>query len=110
MIDSEAASLRKYLYTGVNDYIYYKAFEYAVDKQCNVFDMGRSQLNSGTYRFKTSWGHCRVDKYEVASRDSMKSISKNKEKYKIFIILWKNCPTYLTNIAGPWVRKNMVMQ
>jgi len=103
----EAASLRKYFHTGVNDLMYYKAFEFAIDSKCSLFDMGRSQVGSGTYKFKSSWGDTRIDEYELLTFKEGDGINENKEKYRNLIKLWKKTPIPLTNLIGPWIRKHI---
>lgn len=38
-----------------NMLLYWECLRQAIDTSCTVFDFGRSQRNSGTYRFKMQW-------------------------------------------------------
>jgi serine/alanine adding enzyme len=79
--DPEAAAIRRYFHTGVNDYMYYKAFEFAVENGYNIFNMGRSQKNTGTYNFKLSWGNCHAEEYSILRYMESKSINEKKRMY-----------------------------
>ncbi len=106
MSDPEAASLRKFFHTGVNDYMYYSAFKYATKNGYKAFNMGRSIKNSGTYFFKSKWGNIVVEALPVIRFNSQKSIGGNKQKYKLAIRLWKKLPVSCAGILGPCVRKH----
>jgi serine/alanine adding enzyme len=110
MSDPEAASLRKYFYTGVNDYMYFKAFEYAVEAGCTSFNMGRSQRGSGTYKYKKKWGEVMIENFPVTRMREFKTIGEQKKKYKIFISLWKSSPLFLTEAIGPQIRKHFHLE
>lgn len=105
LADPEAASLRRFFHTKVNDFMYYKAFEYAMDNGFSIFNMGRSQINTGTYKFKKSWGDVNIDTINEYSLLEKPTIGQKKKKYNVFIMLWQKLPVGLTTLIGPFIRK-----
>ena len=58
-----AANLKTFNRTSVNNLMYWRIIQYAIDKQLALFDMGRSHKQQGTYRYKASWGAHEVPLY-----------------------------------------------
>lgn len=110
MSDPEAASMRKFFYTGVNDFMYYRSFEYGIDSGCRVFNMGRSLRGSGTYNFKKKWGDIIIADYPVVRLNKNHTLAGSKKKYRFIIQLWKNMPVALTCFLGPHIRKHMFFE
>ena len=110
MADPEAASYREYFHTKVNDYMYYKAFEHALKKECTTFNMGRSQYNSGTYQFKKSWGEVKIMEIKEYSNRQKKNIEARKTEYHSLIKLWQKLPIGLTTFIGPYVRRHFNLE
>lgn len=108
--DPEAASLRKYFYTGINDYMYFKAFEYAVEEGFTSFNMGRSQRGSGTFKFKKKWGDVVIEHYPISRIRKTDTIGEKKNKFRFIISLWKHTPVNVTSFIGPLVRKHTVLE
>ena len=51
-----ASSLRDFNSIGVNMLLYWNVLEYACAQGYEVFDFGRSTMDSGTFKFKSQWG------------------------------------------------------
>src|SRR5205085_4728841 len=51
-----ASSRREFNALGVNMLLYAETLKYAVESGVTVFDLGRSSIGSGTYKFKKQWG------------------------------------------------------
>lgn len=109
ILSSDSATLREFFPTRINDYQIYHALKYAIEKGFQTYNMGRSQQESGTYAFKVSWGECQVQPYPVYRMKQQSGITEKKNKFKLFIKVWKKAPVALTNIAGPILRKNMAL-
>ncbi len=109
MSDPEAASLRKFFYTGVNDFMHYRAFEYAIGEGCTQFNMGRSQRGSGTFNFKKKWGNIEIESYPLSKMNKVETIGEKKNRYSVFISIWKHSPVFITNYFGPLLRKHTVL-
>ncbi|MFO8067037.1 MAG: hypothetical protein R6U11_05595, partial [Bacteroidales bacterium] len=104
---NDSATLRKYFHTRINDYQIYHAIAYAIKNKFSTYNMGRSQKESGTYIFKKSWGETIVEEYPVYSFHQQSGIKNKKSKYNSIISIWKKTPVFITNIAGPFARKNL---
>lgn len=107
LTSNDSATLRKYFHTRINDYQIYHALAYAIKNKFSTYNMGRSQKESGTYIFKKSWGKTIVEEYPVYSFHQQSGIKNKKSKYNSIISIWKKTPVFITNIAGPLVRKNL---
>lgn len=98
------ASLRQYNRIYVNNHLYWQAIKYACEHGFEVFDFGRSTVDTGTYHFKLQWGAEPVPLYYQYCLHKAKEIpevdAKN-NKYQKAIELWKRLPLSITNLAGP---------
>ena len=104
-----ASSLKRYNKFSPNMFLYWKMLEYACKKGFSYFSFGRSSYGSGTYRFKKQWGTEEIPlywyKYSYYPSDEDKNIIDVKEKYKMFVKLWKKMPIFFANFFGPFIRK-----
>ena len=102
------SSLAEYNRIYVNNFLYWKAIEYAYEKGFKVFDFGRSTEGTGTYNFKKQWGAIPVPLYYEYFLNRAKSIPKVDavdNKYQFVIDVWKKLPLAITNFVGPKVVK-----
>jgi|Deesub1362B_J571_1020462.scaffolds.fasta_scaffold01903_4 FemAB-related protein (PEP-CTERM system-associated) len=91
-----------------NNFLYWKAIEYACQKGFRWFDFGRSTINTGTYTYKIRWGakprplyyyYLLVRGREIPQVDAVDN------KYEVAISLWKRLPIGLARYAGPLLVK-----
>ncbi|MFQ5601722.1 MAG: FemAB family XrtA/PEP-CTERM system-associated protein [bacterium] len=100
------ASLREYNKMYVNNYLYWRAIEYACENKFKVFDFGRSTVDSGTYRFKLQWGAQPVPlhyQYYLNKAKAIPIVDALNNKYQRIIDIWKKLPLFVTNFVGPRV-------
>ncbi|MFQ5708461.1 MAG: FemAB family XrtA/PEP-CTERM system-associated protein [bacterium] len=98
------ASLRKYNRIYVNNFLYWKAIEYACENGFEVFDFGRSTVAAGTFNFKVQWGAKPVQLYYHYFLNRAKSIpvvDAVNNQYEMYINIWKKLPFKLTQFVGP---------
>ncbi|MCA9176574.1 MAG: GNAT family N-acetyltransferase, partial [Planctomycetales bacterium] len=98
-----ASSLRQYNSLNVNMFMYSQLLERAVERGSQVFDFGRSTIDSGPHRFKRQWGpdeSVPVWQYYVR-RGEMDGLRKESPKYQRAISLWRRLPVWLTRWIGP---------
>ncbi len=107
IISSESATLKEYYYTRVSDYQVFNALKYAVNNGCSTYNMGRSQLDTGAFNFKKSWGELDLEEYPIFSTKLRSGIEAKRGKLNFFINLWKKTPVPLTRIIGPALRKHL---
>ena len=98
-----ASSLREHNSSCANMFMYWQALERAVLRGQNIFDFGRSSLDSNTYRFKKQWG---ADPYPANWQYCLRVGQANQARpdnprYGKFIRLWQRLPVWLTRLIGP---------
>ncbi|NWF98261.1 MAG: GNAT family N-acetyltransferase [Nitrospirae bacterium] len=90
--------------------IQYKAMEMGIENKMKKIILGRSTKNSGTFFYKTELGGIPVQLYLYNFRltaDGYNSIYKQsiKEKYSFASKIWSKLPPFITDRAGPFIRK-----
>jgi FemAB-related protein (PEP-CTERM system-associated) len=98
------ASLREYNRIYINNYLYWQAIKYACNEGFEIFDFGRSTVDTGTYEFKLQWGAKPIPLYYHYHLNKAKQIpvvDAKDNKYQRAIDLWKKLPQALTDFAGP---------
>jgi len=105
-----ASTIKKYNSLGINMLMYWEILKYAIENGYQVFDFGRSSLNSGTYRFKKQWGAKPLQlywHYWLKDGEELPKLNTSNKKYKFAINVWKQLPIFITNWAGPKIVKNL---
>jgi len=99
--DPWASSRRRLLSQCPNQVLYWEAIRRAIALGLTRFDMGRSQWESGTFRFKAQWGaEPRPLHYQYlrgAARE-LPTLEDQKRGYGLAVALWKRLPLWA---AGP---------
>jgi hypothetical protein len=74
------------------------------------FDMGRSPINKGTYRYKSSWGAKPVQLYYTYLADKTEHIPHYFESktLQLATTMWKKVPLPLTKMLGPKLIKGVL--
>lgn len=101
------ANLVEYNNKYLNNFMYFEAAKFGQTLGMDYLDLGRSPLDSGTYRFKKQWGAtpvtlsyltCFAGKATVPGKDNMAA----------FIKLWQLLPLPLVNFLGARLIKNVL--
>ncbi len=103
-----AGTDRRYNHLSPNMLLYNSVLEYACQQGFQVFDFGRSTVNSGTYRFKQQWGahpHPLYWYYWLADGKELPELNPDNPKYKAAIFLWRQLPLQAANLIGPHIVK-----
>jgi FemAB-related protein (PEP-CTERM system-associated) len=98
-----ASCLHEFRSTNVNMLMYWRLLCRAIERGQQMFDFGRSSIDSNTYRFKQQWGaepHPAVWQYYVR-RGSIEDLRIENGKFDLAIRLWRKLPLFLTRLAGP---------
>ena len=98
-----ASSLRSYNRSCANMLMYWHLLERAVERGQEVFDFGRTNRDSNTFRFKKQWGAEPVPanwQYYLREGNPGEHRKEN-PRYERFIRLWKKMPLWVTRIVGP---------
>jgi len=91
-----------------NDFMYYQLMLLARAKGAEVFDFGRSKIDSGAYHYKKHWGmeeqplHYRI---ALVNAKRPPNLSPNNPKYRYFIRAWQNMPVGISKLIGPRISK-----
>lgn len=102
--DPWVASDNQYFYLRPNDFLYWKAIEWACQNHLSSFDLGRSTENSGVHKFKKQWGAKTIPLFYYSL--SLKKTGQNfPQAQKIFSKSWLILPLFITNKLGPFLRK-----
>jgi FemAB-related protein (PEP-CTERM system-associated) len=99
-----ASSLAEYRSLCPNHTLYWSVMQWAIARQLNVLDFGRSTPDEGTFRFKQQWGAAASPlcwEYSLFGGSQMPDQSPKNPKFRAAIELWKRCPLWLTNTLGP---------
>ena len=107
--DIIANSLIEYNLFCPNNLLYWEAIKKSIDLKCNMFDFGRSTIDTGVFKFKQQWG---PEVYPIYStcicKDGEIMMNNNTYEsrfYKISSKLWQKTPFIITNSVGPAIRK-----
>lgn len=98
-----ASALRRYNHTCVNMLMYWHLLERAIERGSEVFDFGRSSIDSGTYRFKHQWGAdgTPMGWQHLTLRRKAAPVTRDTGNLSRAVELWRRLPLWVTRIAGP---------
>lgn len=105
-----ASSVREAFDACPNHALYWAAIRRAIARGARVFDFGRSTVDSGTYRFKRSWGSepvaCRWHRplETDARRPSWNTAN---PRLRVFVAAWRRLPLSVTRLLGPRIVRNL---
>ena len=88
--------------------LYWSAMQRAIATGHQVFDFGRSSVDSSTLRFKQQWGtslHPLPWYYDSA--DNMPDVSNSNTKFEMAVKIWQKLPVSLANLLGPPITKHL---
>lgn len=105
-----AASVRSADRFSVNMYLYWRMLEYAAASDHELFDFGRSTVDSGTYRFKKQWGATPEQLhwyYWLRDDVELPRLNLDNPKYRLASSLWQRMPVWLANAIGPHIVRNL---
>ena len=103
------ANLIEYNKQYLNNFMYWEAVKLGFELNMIALDLGRSQIGSGTYKFKSQWGAIPQPLYYRSCQETMgKAWQADKEQLKIFIDLWKVIPAAITDVVGRKIIKYLM--
>lgn len=105
-LDLWASSLRRHFASCPNQMLYWEALQEAMRRGAHAFDFGRSQWNTGTYRFKEQWGARAVPLYyQYVGDDAVPSFAGQRERLSVASELWKRLPLPVARVLGEPIRR-----
>lgn len=105
-----SASLYNYLAMRPNMFLYWSILCFAVERGCQLFDFGRSTIDSGTHRFKRQWGTEDVPlhwTYWLPEGRALPQLNVENRRYHLAIRLWQKLPVSVTKLIGPPLVKRL---
>jgi FemAB-related protein (PEP-CTERM system-associated) len=109
VVYSWGATLKKYKYLAPSYKMFWEIIQ-KINNKYDYLDFGKSQIGSGTYKFKKKWSakSIRLYKYYFLNLiTEIPDISQKTLKRKIFSKTWKYLPVFMANRLGPLLRKNI---
>jgi FemAB-related protein (PEP-CTERM system-associated) len=103
-----SASLYRYISMKPNMFLYWKILCFAGQRGYQLFDFGRSSIDSGTHRFKKQWDSQDVPLYWVywvPEGTDVPDLNKENPRYRLAIWLWQKLPVPVTKLVGPSIVK-----
>lgn len=101
-----ASCLREGNALSLNSYMYYQILSQAIEHNIDIFDFGRSTVESGPYRFKQQWG-AEPTKCHWYQYPSDNSPGPKKEGFGLAVKLWKQLPLFVANRLGPHLSRTL---
>jgi FemAB-related protein (PEP-CTERM system-associated) len=90
--------------SGANDLMYWALMRRAVERDCTVFDFGRSKVGTGPYAFKCNWGFEPRPisyQYRLLEAASLPNLIPTNPRYALFIQAWRRLPIPLASAMSP---------
>jgi serine/alanine adding enzyme len=100
-----ASSLRSFNSTNANMVMYWHLLRQTIERGQQVFDFGRSTIDSSTYRFKRQWGaepSPSVWQYYLR-HGTIGDLRPDNSKFGLAIRAWKQLPLCVANLLGPHI-------
>ncbi len=107
-MDLWASSLRRHFERCPNQMLYWEALQEALRRGLHAFDFGRSQLDTGTYRFKEQWGARAVPlyyQYLLREAAEVPSFASQRNRMGLAVRLWKRLPLPVARVLGEPIRR-----
>lgn len=104
-----ASSLRKYNRLSANMLLYFEMMKRAIGDNATIFDFGRSDRDSSTFRFKAQWGAKpkTLYWYYLANLADVPQISPKSSKFRPLVAIWQRLPLWLANRLGPILTRHI---
>ncbi len=94
-----------------NDFMYWSLMARGVDeKDCAIFDFGRSKNGTGAFSFKKNWGFAPQPlhyEFILPEGGEMPDINPLNPKYQLMIKTWKKLPLPIANLVGPMISRSL---
>lgn len=108
MSDPWASSPRRFLAQCPNQVLYWEAIRRGIERGFTRFDFGRSQWNSGTFRFKEQWLARPVPlfyQYVLGKAAKAPTLEDQKHSFELAVKLWQRLPIPMAGVLGRSVKR-----
>ena len=93
-----------------NDFMYWCVMEEACKAGVTEFDFGRSQIDSGAYRFKKHWGFEPEPlgyRMKLVRATEPPNLSPNNPKFQAAVRTWQKLPLFAAALIGPPIARRL---
>lgn len=93
-----------------SDFMYWEVMRRASDRGLQIFDFGRSKVETGSHQFKCLWGFEPEQlhyEYFLVNASDVPNVSPTNPRYRLFIESWKRLPLSITRLLGPLLVRNL---
>ncbi len=105
--------LREFYNLRPNYLLYWETLKYACEHGYKWLDLGRSTYDSGAFQFKKQWCAEAQPLYQQAFLNGAAELPvvgderEGDRSYRWFVKVWERLPLPVTEVAGPWLRKQV---
>lgn len=95
---------------GVNNYLYWHMLEHGHERGYDLFDFGRSKVETGAFAFKRHFGMEETPlqyQYDLVAAQELPNVNPTNPKYAKAIETWQKLPVGLTQLVGPFIQKRL---
>lgn len=95
---------------GCNHFMYWELMRRSVDEGLEIFDFGRSKMETGPFEFKKHMGFEPQPlpyEYHLVKSKTIPDVNPNNPKYRLMIDLWKRLPLSVANLIGPPLARHL---
>ena len=104
-----AGTIEPYKASSVNNVLYWEIIRFAIKRGARVFDMGRSTISTGPYRYKKSWGALeRAFYYYYFLGNGVNTPDFESRFYQFAVSAWKKIPLPVATFLGPHFIKKIL--
>jgi FemAB-related protein (PEP-CTERM system-associated) len=102
--------LREFFSLNISYVLIWDTIEYANQEQVRWLELGRSQVDSGTFKHKKQWGAAPVQLYQqyyLNKGEDLPSAGNSRNEqvfYRSFVNVWQRLPLPVTDFLGPILR------
>ena len=108
-----ASTIRDFNQFNLNMVLYWEVLKYCCERQCEIFDFGRSSIDASTYKFKKQWGAEPIQHFWYSLEPGVQQVQSSapqgataqNPKFQLLIRVWQKLPLWLANLMGPHIVK-----
>ncbi len=110
LITNNGGRSRAFSSSGANNLLQCELIRYACAGIIDVFDFARSEVGSGTFEFKQSFGARPIRtyyQYSLSPGQRPPTTEPSHPSFRLPVEVWKRLPRFLVRAVGPTIRKHL---
>ncbi|HEV8014987.1 MAG TPA: FemAB family XrtA/PEP-CTERM system-associated protein [Stellaceae bacterium] len=92
------------------DLLYWRLMGRALERDCRIFDFGRSKRGTGAFDYKVYWGFEPTPlhyQFHLVRQQNLPEINPLNPKYRLMVEGWKKLPLPIANALGPAIARQI---